>query len=98
MLILYNLLDLNNRSAGDESLWTFIFCLNDGFVCGIVYREHFYLMIIEREYLTMKRKENLTIGLLLIVTWIIVSLPLVGSTLFSVPVQDTFFILSVFGL
>ena len=39
----------------------------------------------------MKRKENLTIGLLLIVTGIIVSLPLVGSTLFSVPVQDTFF-------
>ena len=39
----------------------------------------------------MKKNEKLTIGLLLIVTGIIVSLPLFGNTLFSVPVQDTFF-------
>lgn len=45
----------------------------------------------ERERPGMKKKEKLTIGLLLIIAGVIVSLPLFGNTLFSVPVQDTFF-------
>lgn len=39
----------------------------------------------------MKKKENMTITLVLIVVGLIASLPLFGNTLFSVPVQDTFF-------
>ncbi len=39
----------------------------------------------------MKKKENLTIAFLLLIAGIIVSLPLFGNTVFSVPVHDTLF-------
>ena len=39
----------------------------------------------------MKAKEKLTIVFLILIAWIVASLPLFGNTLFSVPVQDTFF-------